>query len=54
MTLDRREYDKVRLDELDKRLNKIEARMNYLFGALGVLVVLGNVSIAVVIANAVK
>lgn len=33
----------TRLDRMDDRLNKLESRINYLFGGLGVLVLLVNI-----------
>ncbi len=39
---------------LDERLDKLEARINLLFGALGVIIVLANAGVAIVIAQAVK
>lgn len=38
----RRELN-VRLDRHDQRLERIETRMNYLFGGLGVVIALVNV-----------
>lgn len=38
---------------LEERLNRIELRVNLLFGALGVLVVLGNAGLGIFIALAV-
>lgn len=39
---------------LEERLERLEGRINTLFGALGVLIVLANAGLAVVIANATR
>lgn len=37
------------LSHIEERLEKLEARINVLFGALGILTVVANIGIAVVI-----
>lgn len=39
---------------LEQRLDRLEARINILFGALGILTVLANGAVAVVVASLVR
>ena len=49
-----RRVSDTQISKLDDRLQRLEARVNLLFGALGVIVVLANGGLAIVIANAIK
>jgi hypothetical protein len=42
--------DAERLDRLDTRMTNLEARVSWLFGALGVVVVLANAGLALAVA----
>jgi len=41
-------------EEMERRLDRLEARINLLFGALGVLTVIANAAVAVAIGTIVK
>lgn len=48
-----RRIDDRRMERVEERLERLESRINTLFGALGVLVVIANVALAVVIGTVV-
>ena len=49
-----RRQDDERMDRLEERLGRLESRINLLFGALGVLVVLGNTALAIFVAGVIR